>query len=236
MTKQIPLSGQNGEGKFAIVDDGDFDAVSVYSWYLQRGYAVTRKLRLHHFIIGNPPAGLVVDHIDGNPLNNQRANLRWATVAQNVQNAASQRGVTSRFKGVHRRSSRRIWEAVINSNNNQQHLGSFMSEFDAARAYNAAAIKRYGEFARLNVIPDDAEDTVHYRQAIPDVRSRTSQYRGVSFYPPKTRWAAAIGVNRKVIHLGYFDIEEEAARAYDAAAKLHHGDRAFLNFPVFEME
>lgn len=240
MTKQIPLSGQNGEGKFAIVDDEDYAAVSVYSWHCSCGYAITknskRNLRLHHLIFGSLSSGFVVDHIDGNRLNNQRANLRLVTATQNAQNIAPRKNTSSRFKGVCWAKSKRFWKAEIQFEKTRISLGYFASEIDAARAYNAAAVQYHGEYARLNIIPDDVEDAVRYRQAIPLVHSRTSKYRGVHLHTGTKRWVAQIRAKRKAIHLGCFDTEEEAAKAFDVAAKLHHGDRAFLNFPDFEME
>lgn len=233
MTKQIPLSGSVGQ--CALIDDDDYAAASTYSWHSCRGYATTKigrkNLRLHTIIAGDPPAGFVVDHIDGDPLNNQRANLRWATFAQNIQNKSSHRDSSSRFKGVSWNKRLKVWAAQIYSDKKYIYLGIFTSELDAARAYNAAAAQHFGEYARLNVIPDDADGPVRYRQAVPNAtNNRTSKYRGVSFSFREERWRAAIGSADKIIHLGHFDTEEAAARAYDSAAKLHHGTRAFLNF------
>lgn len=232
--KQIPLSGSNGEGKFAIVDDEDYEAASAYTWHLSsRGYAVTKEgqLLLHHLVFGKPSSSLFVDHIDGNPLNNQKTNLRFATYTQNAQNRASRRGSSSRFKGVSWHSRLKDWKAEITCDGIVHYLGHFMSELDAARAYNAAAAQYHGEFARLNIIPDDTVEPVRYRQAVPRANNRTSQYRGVYFSTRRQHWCARIEVNHKNIYLGSFDTPEAAARAYDAAAKIHYGDRAFLNFP-----
>lgn len=239
MSKQIPLSGKRGKGKFAIVDDEDFEIASAYTWSYSKGYAVTsvggrkdkKRIYLHRLISGDPPEGLFVDHIDGDPLNNQRNNLRFVTIAQNAYNMAPNRNTSSSFKGVSWDSSRNFWHARIQFDKATTNLGFFMSELDAARAYNVAAIKHFGEYARLNVIPDDAKDDVRYRQATPIAHNRTSRFRGVHFSTKSGCWISKITIRYKTIHLGSFDTEEEAARAYDAAAKIHHGKRAFLNFP-----
>lgn len=231
---QIPLSGPKGQGQYALVDDDDYAAVSVYTWNFSHGYAVTtidKIVFLHHLILGDPPAGLLVDHKDRNGLNNQRANLRFATKSQNAHNMAPRQGTSSPFKGVSWDNRLKLWSANINANKIRHHLGLFVSEFDAARAYNAAAAQYHGEYARPNIIPDDATEPTRYRQAVPFPHNRTSKYRGVSFARDKNRWTAAISVKNKTIHLGHFGTEEEAARVYDTAAKLHHGNRAFLNFP-----
>lgn len=98
--------------------------------------------------------GEQVDHIDGNPLNNRRANLRLATHAQNKRN--SRGWSTSGFKGVTWDKRRRKWKAQIRHNGQNRHLGNFNSRIDAARAYDDAARQLFGPYAALN-FPRDAE-------------------------------------------------------------------------------
>lgn len=103
-----------------------------------------------HRIILNPPRGMFSDHIDGNPLNNQRENLRICNHNQNNFNVGIRKDNKSGFKGVRFRDNR--WTSRIRINNKEYHLGSFLNKIEAAIAYNEAAIKYHGEFARLNII------------------------------------------------------------------------------------
>lgn len=92
-----------------------------------------------------------IDHIDHDRHNNKLSNLRMIPRNQNCWNQKS-RGGTSKFKGVswHKKSSK--WQVVIQANNKQIHIGLFISEIDAARAYNQAAKEFHGEYAVLNEV------------------------------------------------------------------------------------
>ncbi|MGD0572653.1 MAG: AP2/ERF family transcription factor [Sedimentisphaerales bacterium] len=99
------------------------------------------------------PPGLLVDHFNRNGLDNRRANLRLATRAQNSCNTKKQKGCSSKFKGVCFHKNRKgpnPWDAYIDVNNRRINLGCFPTEISAARAYDSAAKKYHGEFARLN--------------------------------------------------------------------------------------
>jgi hypothetical protein len=96
------------------------------------------------------PAAKEVDHWDGSGLNNRRYNLRDVTRIQNQMNQKKKRGGSSRFKGVSRRKNAKKWAARIVVNDKRLWLGVFASETKAAKAYDAAAKKYFGEFARLN--------------------------------------------------------------------------------------
>jgi hypothetical protein len=124
------------------------------NWYAtsssERLIYATRKigrefLRLHRVILDEPSRD--TDHKDHNGLNNRRSNLRRASRSQNVSNSRAQRDATSGFRGVRRNSAQgNRWCAHIA----KRHLGTFDTAEAAARAYDAAAIERFGEFATLN--------------------------------------------------------------------------------------
>lgn len=93
-----------------------------------------------------------IDHIDGNPSNNNINNLREVTQSQNCMNKKSDKNSSSKFKGVSWDKSTNKWRARIQVNSKQIHLGRFKSEIDAAKCYNNAAIKYFKEFAYLNEV------------------------------------------------------------------------------------
>jgi hypothetical protein len=147
--KTIPV----GNG-FAVVDDEDYNLVIGYCWHTNaKGYAVhsvwLSKSILMHRLIMNAPPGLEVDHINGNPLDNQRSNLRLASAADNRHNMRKHRGV-SRYKGVTWDKANRRWRARITCNGRNIPLGRYDTELKAAAAYDAAALRLFGQFARPN--------------------------------------------------------------------------------------
>lgn len=147
------------QGMEAIIDADDASLVLGVNWYAvcdQRKYYAQRKiwagdirktLKLHRLILA-VDASLVVDHVNGNGLDCRRANLRAATCAQNLWNAGPSANNKSGFKGVHWSSSAGKWQAQIMFNMKKKSLGYFEDKNDAHKAYQAAAAKYHGEFAR----------------------------------------------------------------------------------------
>jgi hypothetical protein len=104
---------------------------------------------MHRLIMGEPPAAMI-DHRDGDGLNNSRANLRICTPSQNQQNRKHQALNTSGYRGVtyHKRLAR--WQAQLGHDGRKHYLGVFHNPIDAARAYDLKAVEHFGEFANLN--------------------------------------------------------------------------------------
>ena len=162
MCKRIPLT----KGEFTIIDDADFDLVSKWKWFLVSSKIDRSALKyagrnehnggkkstilLHRVLTGVKP-GLVVDHIDGDGLNNQRGNLRICTHQQNISNSKKRKnGVSSGYIGVHHHSQNPCFVSQIRSGPKTIHLGCFKNAIDAAKAYDSAALRLRGKYARLN--------------------------------------------------------------------------------------
>ncbi len=163
----IPLGKS---GLVALVDDEDAERVGSYLWHAFRSggnvYAI-RRIRvggykgpkvcclMHRFIV-SAPDGLDVDHRNHNGLDNRRENLRVCEHVHNMRNMLPHStGHSSTFKGVGFHKKRAKWRAFIRLNGREEHLGLFVSEIEAARAYDAAALAAWGEFAWLN-FPEEA--------------------------------------------------------------------------------
>lgn len=146
----------NGRG-VALVDDADFDELSRYRWYSVKGYAVRRAVidgkrafpRMHRQLLSAEP-GQLVDHINGNTLDNRRANLRTVTPSQNSMNRRKRKAGTSRYIGVIRQGER--WHAYAKN----RCIGRFRSEAEAALARDAWMREHFGQYARFN-FPQDGE-------------------------------------------------------------------------------
>lgn len=156
---KIPLT----RGKVALIDSDDAERVLAYKWQLYMRlkykrpeiYAQTttiiggkkRFLKLHRFIL-NAPSGVMVDHINGDGLDNRKCNLRLATPSQNRCN--SRHINRTGFRGVKLNPLSDRFYAVIYFQRKKHHLGTFDTPEEAARAYDAKAKELHGEFATLN--------------------------------------------------------------------------------------
>lgn len=156
----------------ALIDEADYELIKDYSWWqhfprsessLSYAYGVklprTRKgervVKMHRLLLGLTGAKPLVDHIDGNGLNNQRCNLQFITPAQNIQKAnfdpsKNPKKVHSLFRGVSYLGWHGKFLAYINCGGKREYLGYYDTAEEAARARDARAIQLHGKYARLN--------------------------------------------------------------------------------------
>lgn len=166
--KEIKLT----QGKVALVDDADYEWLNQWKWwahkdyntfYARRSYLLNGKtvgVKMHRLILNLTDPKIIGDHKDGNGLNNQRYNLRICTTSDNGRNRKTANG-SSKFVGVSRVITKaqsgkdyQYWRGNIKPDKHSKiiNLGHFKTEAEAAKAYNEAALKYFGEFASLNVI------------------------------------------------------------------------------------
>lgn len=146
------------KGMVALIDASDFERVSQHTWcavwanyyWVARTWISGKNITLHRFVMNAQP-GQEVDHKNGDGLDCRKSELRFATHSQNNCNAFRP-GKLSQFKGV--RPSGAKWNARIKIDGKQVSLGSFCTEEEAARAYDAKAKELHGEFAYLNFKED----------------------------------------------------------------------------------
>lgn len=160
MAKEIPLT----QGQVALVDDEDYEWLNQRKWHANYdkstngfyamttlylgwsdGKSITKHLSMHRLIM-NASSGTDVDHINHNALDNRKINLRAVSRRQNSQNRKDKFSkLSSHYPGVSWDRSREKWRAVISLNGKQKHLGRFLDEREAAKAYETACRELVGE-------------------------------------------------------------------------------------------
>lgn len=161
--KKIKLT----QNKFALIDNEDYRLISKYKWCAVNNHNYTyyalsgcwnkqtkkvKQIRMHRLIMGITDPKIQIDHINGNGLDNRKKNLRVCNNSQNHMNQEKRKFCSSRFKGVYWYKLLNKWRARIYMNGKSKDLGHFDNEIEAAKVYNEAAIRYFGEFAKLNVI------------------------------------------------------------------------------------
>jgi len=154
---KIPLT----RGYYAHIDEEDYHLIKDFKWLAFNGrntmYAARQtrdtkgkcKTIFMHRIILSTPEGLYTDHIDGNGLNNTRANLRMATAIQNSTNKIKKWG-NCIYRGIVYLKKENKYKAKIMHNRKEIHIGRFDTALEAAKAYDKKSLELNGEFAALN--------------------------------------------------------------------------------------
>lgn len=238
--------------QIAIVDDDDYDKVKKYHWVLDKrdsgkmyarasikaGVNDFKYIYLHRLIMGFPEQ-MQVDHKDNNGLNNLKQNLRITPVigSKNQYNMSKPKSNTSGYKGVHYLKQFDKYESSITVEKKNVFLGYYDTALKAAYVYNHYCEVYHGDFGCPNKFTE--EETLKIQEYLksgfiikPIRRLRQRGYRGVSkvMKPPVGRpYAAKIMVNKKIISLGYYKTDVEAARAYNEALIKYGCDLRKLN-------
>jgi len=156
--KNISMVG----GHIVLVDDEDHECLSQWNWHFCNGYAQrvcgiggpTAKYKRFHVLMHRQIMGdiesVFYDHINGNKLDNRKANLRPCTNAQNQANQKIKTGGTSKYKGVCWHKRKQHWLATIRLDGKLYNLGAYDDEKVAATAYDRVANFFHGEFAKTN--------------------------------------------------------------------------------------
>lgn len=150
--KEIMLT----QGKKTIVDDEDYQHLKKWKWHLGASGYACRSIKkpkpgrvIMHRVINNTPEGFETDHINGDKLDNRRKNLRTVTSQQNKWNSRAHNRSKSGIKGVSWYDKDKRWRVRLSVKGKPTHIGNFKTLPEAVSAYNKAAKKYYGEFARI---------------------------------------------------------------------------------------
>lgn len=160
----IDVSDEKHPETFVIVDSRDYEFLNQWDWYVSdRGYIVRSityngktYIRYMHRIVLDLPDELWGDHINGNTLDNRRANLRAATPRQNSHNRSrnEKRAHGVEYKGVYKNANASTFTAritvMVEGKRKHIYLGSFVDQISAAKAYDEAAVRYFGDRAKVN--------------------------------------------------------------------------------------
>lgn len=218
MAKLVKLSGKHGSaiGNYAIVDDEDYDRVTKYKWhgyksnctyYARSNNKINGKKigALHRFILNLTDKTQIVDHKNGNGLDEQKDNLRICTIAQNNKNCKKRKGRFP-YKGIKLAPSGN-YLVTIRNGEKKEYVGTYATLEEAGEAYDRKAIELYGEYARLNFPEKD------YTKLNPPAKThKTSNtgYKNIVFHKNINKFVVYKQKNFKLIKHKYCKSLEEA--------------------------
>lgn len=223
-------------GQFTVLyDDQDHEMISQYTWSIRKrptniyAYPNVRKLSnmgMHNMVMGRK----MIDHINGNGLDNRRSNLRFATHQENVRNKCSTRGSSTRFKGVCYCKKKDTYVVTITVKNQPVKSTTTRNLYKAALIYNKWATCFFGEFAWLNKLTEEELAIANEPAILKTLKRNTSGFRGVAFIKGNNKYRASIRIKDQRITKTIFETAEEAAIQYDKWVIEYNMPKAFLNF------
>ena len=207
------------KGYKTLIDDDDYDKVKEFSWRVCKKeekdglyylHAATRRdpvtykqqdIRLHRLIMGcTVRDGFVVDHINHNTLDNRKCNLRLTKPEGNVWNSKLSIKNTSGYKGVSYFKRDNLYQGCIKYKGKSYNAGRASTAIEAARLYDMAAIKLFGEYAYLNFSRDSYSqeeiDKVYAAMMDGKYSTNSSGYRGVSWNNKQLGWSSNVQFNK----------------------------------------
>lgn len=141
-------------GQSVLIDDDQYEEIAAHRWRAQKGkhthYAAMNGGVLMHRLIMRATKGDIVDHVNGDGLDNRKENLRLCSNAENMMNARKIAGRSSRFKGVSWNKDRSQWYSTIEKDGKRKFLGGYKDEAVAAKQYDNAALRMFGSYAKTN--------------------------------------------------------------------------------------
>lgn len=227
---EVPLGGKY-KG-VALVSKEDFDRVSKYKWRNSNNDYITadvegKTVRLHHFITNSNP-NQIVDHINGNGLDNQRCNLRTSDEKKNGQNKRKmKRPTSSKYRGVYKTKYGR-YKAYMGIDGKRHNLGTYKTENEAAQAIDLFVIFKKLDHIQLN-FPEKREEysSMEYKPHQP--KEPTNEYIGVK--KQEDKYIAGLRINKKYRVIGDSTDPVAAAKLYDAYVVKHNLVPRKINFP-----
>jgi hypothetical protein len=160
--KQLVIESVKHGTHTILYDACDADKVEPWTWHIMKGHSTyyayrqtprpNRKQIAMHREVANCPKGMMVDHRNGNGLDNRQENLRVCTMSQNMMNRGKTRQNSTGFKGAYKTGDSKLnpYSAKIQKNKKVYCLGHYRTAEEAARAYDKKATELHGEFATLN--------------------------------------------------------------------------------------
>ena len=210
---ELIIKKRNGKTFTVLYDECDHELVFFFflivngdSYPYLRCTINGKSVRMHN-LIAKSKIGEVVDHINGNPLDNRRCNLRVCDHTQNMWNSKKGSNNKSGYKGVFINKGSKTFETRIVCRGKRHYIGTFETAEDAARAYNYMAIELFGEFAHTNNVYPKLPENFNFITA---TVSSKSGVRNISWCSQKKRWLCAFEHKKVLYFVGYFSCIEKA--------------------------